>query len=396
MSQQALVPPPKVASGKRILVVDQLRGFVIILVVLHHAVLAYCTFGHIDRVHYILSTAPIVDLQRWIGFDLAVLLNDGFFMPLLFLLSGLFVRDGLARKRSLRFLRGRLLRLGLPFAVAELTVVPLAYYPSFLQAGGTPSFVGFWVKTVTVGPWPSGPPWFIAILLLFDACAAFVFILPRPAMPPFLSRVAIGPTRYFWILLVGSILLYLPLLIAFGPARWVSFGPVAVQVSRILLYAGYFAGGVALGASGPASIDLLGQALARRWAGWTILALLTAGAFVGLHLILAGPSIGLWSRVGVGFAGLALAIYCASVCFALVALFFRFGGHPGPLWVNLAANSFAIYLLHYPVVTWVQYGLLTVSASAFEKGLATFGVAVGVSWLGAVLLRRWPGVARAV
>jgi fucose 4-O-acetylase-like acetyltransferase len=116
-----------VSSGERLLALDQLRGFVIVLVVLHHAILAYCTFGHIDRVHYVLSTAPIVDAQRWIGFDLAVSLNDGFFMPQLFLLSGLFVRDDLARKKPFGFLRGRLLRLGLPFAVAELTVVPLAY-----------------------------------------------------------------------------------------------------------------------------------------------------------------------------------------------------------------------------------------------------------------------------
>lgn len=48
--------------------------------------------------------------------------------------------DGLARKKPLCFLRGRLLRLGLPFTVAELTIMPLAYYPSFLQAGGTLCF----------------------------------------------------------------------------------------------------------------------------------------------------------------------------------------------------------------------------------------------------------------
>ncbi|MFC6776259.1 acyltransferase family protein [Methylobacterium gregans] len=162
-----------------------MRGFVVGLVVLHHATLAYCTFGHIDRVNYARSTAPIVDPQRWVVFDLVVRLDDGFFMPLLFLLSGLFVRDGLIRHGPAAFLGTRIRRLGLPFAIAILTVGPLAYYPSFLQAGGTPGFGSFWIRTVTAGPWPSGPPWFIGVLLLFDVAATLVFILA--------SRCIVGP-----------------------------------------------------------------------------------------------------------------------------------------------------------------------------------------------------------
>ncbi len=124
--------------------------------------------------------------QRWAGFDVLVLLNDSFFMPLLFLLSGLLVWGGPARKGAWFYLRGRLLRLGLPFAAAALTVVPLAYYPSFLQAGGSTDFVACWTATVTTGSWPSGPPWFAAVLLLFDAAAALAFVLsgqPTPASP---------------------------------------------------------------------------------------------------------------------------------------------------------------------------------------------------------------------
>jgi asparagine N-glycosylation enzyme membrane subunit Stt3 len=195
LSDRVLGPPPLVESKGRFHELDQLRGFVIVLVVLHHAILAYGTLGHIDRAHYALSTAPVVDSQRWFGFDLAIALNDGFFMQLLFFLSGLFVWDSLVRKKALRFLRGRLLRLALPFAVAEVTVVPLAYYPSFLQAGGTPGFRGFWLQTITIGPWPSGPPWFIGILFLFDAAAALVFALPGRAVLSPLSLAVPVPTR---------------------------------------------------------------------------------------------------------------------------------------------------------------------------------------------------------
>jgi glucan biosynthesis protein C len=75
--------------------VDHLRGFIVALVVLHHAVLAYCRFSHTDHRHYLLSTAPVVDAQRWGGLDMLATLSDSFFMPLMFLLSGLFVWRGL-------------------------------------------------------------------------------------------------------------------------------------------------------------------------------------------------------------------------------------------------------------------------------------------------------------
>jgi glucans biosynthesis protein C len=42
-----------------------------------------------------------VDSQRWAGFDIAVLFNDSYFMPLMFLLSGLFVGPSLGRKGRL-------------------------------------------------------------------------------------------------------------------------------------------------------------------------------------------------------------------------------------------------------------------------------------------------------
>ena len=100
-----------------------------------------------DHRHYLLSTAPVVDAQRWGGFDVLVTLNDSFFMPLMFLLSGLFVWQALRRRGAWVYLRNRVFRLGVPFAAAVLTIVPAAYYPSWLQAGERRAFC------------PSGSTW---------------------------------------------------------------------------------------------------------------------------------------------------------------------------------------------------------------------------------------------
>ncbi|WP_298959932.1 acyltransferase [uncultured Methylobacterium sp.] len=383
---------PAAGRGERLTSLDRMRGFVIGLVVLHHAVLAYCTFGHIDRANFALSTAPVVDPQRWIGFDVLVRLDDAFFMPLLFLLSGLFVRDGLIRHGTAAFLRARMRRLGPAFVVAVLTVVPLAYYPAFLQAGGRPGFGRFWVSTVTTGPWPSGPPWFIGVLLAFDAAAALVVaVLSRRRATGSAPPPAPGPVGGFAWLLVGSCLLFLPLLLAVGPTRWFGIGPLAVQGSRIGLYAAYFVAGVGLGRGGLPAVAAFGRAVARRWAAWVLLAALTGATFLAVGTGVAWTS---QHRPSLALVGLAQAAFCAAAGFALPALFLRFGEGRAPAWDSLAANGFAIYLLHYPFVTWAQYGLLATRAGAPVKGAITVAVALLGSWASASVLRRLPGVRR--
>src|SRR3981189_2647288 len=88
----------------RIAAFDRARTFITLLVVIHHSVLNFTWFGNGDP-------------QRWLGFDLVVLFNDSFFMALMFFISGLFVRDSLARKGWAGFLRDRAWRLGGPFLV---------------------------------------------------------------------------------------------------------------------------------------------------------------------------------------------------------------------------------------------------------------------------------------
>ena len=223
------------SQGDRQIGLDYLRGFVVVLVVLHHAVLAYCRFGHFDPRHYLWSSAPIVDPQRCVGFDIAVLFNDSYFMPLMFLLSGLFVGPSLRRKGRTAYLLDRLRRLGVPFALAVLTIIPLAYYPSYRMTGSEIGFGAFWMQTVFDGPWPSGPPWFVAVLLGFDVVAA--------AVVPLLLRCRVS----FAGLAAASLVAFLPLLIGFGPSRWFAWGPFSVQASRVLFYAVYFFAGIAIG-----------------------------------------------------------------------------------------------------------------------------------------------------
>jgi peptidoglycan/LPS O-acetylase OafA/YrhL len=340
---------------------DYLRGLVIVLVVLHHSVLAYCSFGNFNVRHYLWSTAPIVDPQRWLGFDILVLFNDSYFMPLMFLLSGLFVRPSLQRKGARAYLLNRGRRLMLPFALAVLTIIPLAYYPSFRMTGSEITFGAFWDQTISEGPWPSGPAWFVAVLFGFDVVAAAGSRLVRHVD---LARTA----GSFGVLATVTLVAYVPLLLVFGPSRWFAWGPLTVQASRVLLYAAYFFVGML---SGP-SLRITGR--------WPVpLAVLL---FALLPAVAAGQlmSPGLLAPTGWQVLhGICVGLFCAGATRAMLAVFTtaerRFA-----ICDSLSANAFGIYLIHYVFVVWTQYALLDWPAGPVEKAAIVFSLALGLSW----------------
>ena len=167
--------------------IGYLRAFVTVLVVLHHALLAYHPFAPPPGASLVVEPRvwpafPVVDPDRSMGSTLMVGFNETFFMSLMFLLSGLFVWHSVQRKGPLSFLRGRALRLGVPFAVASLLLAPLAYCPAYLQTTARATSGSFWAQWTSLGVWFSGPVWFVWVLLAFDCLAATLLVyMPRVA-----------------------------------------------------------------------------------------------------------------------------------------------------------------------------------------------------------------------
>lgn len=380
--------------ASRIVAFDYLRGGIVVLVVLHHSMLAYTRFGHFDRVHYLWSSAPVIDASKWLGFDLIVLFSDSYFMPLMFLLSGLFVWPSLRRKGSLDYGRDRLWRLGMPFAVAVVSVVPLAYYPSFLLTGATIGFGEFWTAMVLRGPWPSGPAWFVGVLLLFDLAAAAVYALLPRGPPAGAGKFVLRPAQCFGSLVALSAIGFLPLLMLFGAARWFSFGPFAVQASRIGLYGVYFVSGILAGRHGLQRFSVATDK-ASPW-GWPLLAGLLYLGFVATQIARRAGWLSLPPPAWLGLYGLYLVLFCAAASIACFAIMLRYVQRPTPLGDSLAANAYGIYLVHYAAVIWLQYALLDLPGYAVVKAMLVFVVALLLSWGCTLVLRRIPYVARII
>ena len=379
-----------------------LRAFVTLLVLFHHSVLAYYSRAPqpgipLGRQPMLWAAFPVVDPQRWPGFDLMVGFNDIFFMSLMFLVSGLFVQGSLERKGSLRFVGGRILRLGIPFAVAAGLLAPLAYCPAYLQSGADPSLAAYWQTWTSLPYWPSGPAWFIWVLLTFGSVAAFINLI-APGWLKVLGRLASGADRHPWKFFFGLCVLsagaYVTLSIVYNPYRWLSYGPFTVQASRMLHYAIYFFAGASVGAYG-LDRGLLARdgKLARRW--W-LLAGLAVPIFIALVAVVIaagrpnGPPLLFWETVG----GISFALSCGISSFALIAFFVRFLRWRAGVFDSLARNAYRMYVVHYTFVPWIQFALLPARLGGLQKGLIVFCTVVMASWATTALLRRIPAVAK--
>ena len=382
------------------LAIGYLRAFVTVLVVAHHAVLAYFQYAPPPRPFgaepRLWTAFPVVDSARWPGFTFLVGFNDVFFMSLMFFLSGLFVWNSLRRKGAGTFLRDRALRLGVPFLAAAALVAPIAYYPAYLQATQSPSVGGYLHAWLGMSDWPAGPAWFIWLLLAFDCVAAALYRFV-PQWGEWIGRLTSGaalrPAAFYWLVAAVSAAVYTPMSLIFNPAAWAALGPFTFQTSRLVHYFVYFAAGIGVGAWGiDRSLLAPGGKLARRWWQWLLrsqLAYLLVIAVV-IAAAVAPARMTLWTTVG----GLAFALSCATSGFAFLALFVRFAKRPRRALDSLRDNAYGIYVVHYAFVAWVQYALLPASMPGFAKGATAFGGALILSWGTVAAMRKIPAVKR--
>jgi peptidoglycan/LPS O-acetylase OafA/YrhL len=381
---------------------DYLRAFIVLLVLLHHSVLAYAVMWPAQPRIFTILPAPIVDPQRWAGFDLLAVFNDTFFMALMFLLSGLFVWPSLERKGGARFLRDRILRLGVPFVVAAAILMPLAYYPSYAVAGADPGFQAYARAWLSLDFWPSGPAWFIWLLLVFDAVAAGLHVLQRrwtanAQVPRHLGVYRRAPA-FVAALLAVSLLVYVPMELVFGADRWVTLGAFSFQASRPLLYATYFLAGIQMGAFDTQSGILARDAgLARRWPMWLSAGLAAYVLRLAIIIMLVLPVASAHRPLPLTLrlvSDLTLVLCCGTISFAFIATFRRFATAHHPVFDSFSVSSYGMYLIHYPVVVWLQYALLAAPLGPIAKGAMVFVGAVALSWGITLALRRVPAIAR--
>jgi glucan biosynthesis protein C len=150
----ALQPTPK----PRLFFIDNLRVFLIALVILQHLAITYGAPSGSWYIH-----EGIVDLPMGFVYIFFLAANQAFFMGLLFLFAGYFTPSSYDRKGSGRFLADRALRLAIPIAVFIYLIDPIMMYA--LNGFQTPLWN--YIFSSPMAGLGFGPLWFVELLLYF-------------------------------------------------------------------------------------------------------------------------------------------------------------------------------------------------------------------------------------
>jgi peptidoglycan/LPS O-acetylase OafA/YrhL len=233
----------------RIAFLDHIRTLMVLLVVVYHAVAAYSTVAPHWLIH---DTSSVVS-------DIAREWFDVFLMPVLFFVAGYFALSSIEKKGAWGFLKDKVKRLLIPWALAVLVVNPLAVYDQ--PSNPIRPFWNYWLQTVghwqarlispAYGPQIQSVYWFISLLFAFFVLFALGYSLTRrwrgEAVLPAVRPAAAGNSTLVTLLLFGLLTCaaYFGSLLLMPDATWFMLGILLeFQATRLALFAGYFALGL--------------------------------------------------------------------------------------------------------------------------------------------------------
>jgi peptidoglycan/LPS O-acetylase OafA/YrhL len=82
--------------------------------------------------------------------------------------------------------------------------------------------------------------------------------------------------------------------------------------------------------------------------------------------------------------------FSAAILFAILG-FFLGSKRPWHLLDRMQADAYGIFLVHYPIVLWLQYWLFDYDVPAIVKATIAFVLTVAFSWAVTAALRKIPG-----
>jgi len=395
MAGSSDLPPLAARATGRLYFLDNLRIALTILVIAHHVGQAYGPTG---------GAWPIQEATRAGILGPFFTVNRSFFMSLFFLISGYLMVMSYDRSRPVAFVKGRVLRLGVPLAAFFLLVIPLQQYLCHRLTGdlGTMSFGRYYIDCYFGGAeppagwegrWPElnfGHLWYVEHLLLFSLCYAILRSL-RLRLPQTDLAQAKPP---------GSLIVVLfALVLAFASAtvriwypidRWIGFlGFIQVAFADVPRDLSFF---------------ILGAvAYRRQW-------FLSFPHRTGRTWLLVGVSLtvlwyayvmGLRHLFPIGRTAMTIAypiweaLLCCGMCIGLLYWFRERLNYQNWWSKALAEGQYAAYLFHVPVIVLAQYAIAETALPPFTKFLLVTAVGVPLTFLLAHGIRQ-PALVRRV
>ncbi len=344
-------------AQKRLLYIDNIRFFVIMLVVVMQ--LSF-TYGGSGSWYYTEGRLLSGGEESFFSFFQTFL--QSFFMGFLFLIAGYFVPGSYDRKGFKLFLEGRALRLGIPALLFMLVFDPVIRYALL---DDRTSFGAFYADNITSLRFisGSGPLWFALALLVFSLIYAVSRRLMGKTWGSSSKNVSPNAAVLAILILAVALLTFL-IRIPF---------PVGTGVLGMPLW--YFAQYIVLFIAGILAYryDLFSQ-LSRGCTGllytwplwgpgvWVALMMAVQGFWRGNYALLDGG--GTWQSL---VFALWESFSAVAMCAGLLVLFRDYLNAQNRLARAMSGSAFAVYMFHAPVIVGVTLLFQPVDWPPFVK-----------------------------
>jgi glucans biosynthesis protein C len=343
---------------KRLAFIDNLRGILVIFVLMSHLAITYGPVG----IWYYYERSGFASTY-FLAFFLSFM--QAFLMGLFFLISGYFTPYSFKKKGAGHFLGERLRRLGIPLLFYITIISPvLLYLHEIIIIGNTANFFRFYLDMVIRRQHIDiGPLWFVQALLFFSLFYALIEgMTKRSSGNKKLSLVFPSDFTILKVILIFSLFIFV-FRIRFPIGTAVSNLQIGLAPQYVFLY---FIGIVAYKNNWFAYLTFK---KARFWLIYSILIiliwpliLLFAGSLDTNIILIAG---GLhWQAYLYAFWEASLSI---SMPIILLYLFKQKLNKANALTNFLSKNTYAFFILHTPVIVLLSYCFRNISVHPMLK-----------------------------
>jgi len=358
--------------SKRTYYLDNLRIYLTVLVILHHAALAYGGTGGWS-IHDVVTDeiSPIL-------LTLFNALNQSYFMTAFFLLAGYFTPRSFARKGTKTFLMDRFVRLGIPLLVYTTAGININNYLVAKYQLGIPFHFNFHYE--------AGHLWFVQVLLIF-ALLYTLFSRGRNYTNTDTQEAFPSNARIWFAILGLSILTFLMRLV-FPVGRTI----IGTQPGHIVHYVfAFFIGTTAY------QHDWFGKITNKIGKRWGYCALLTFPVLV-VVMVLGGvleedANVALFLG-GFTWQAAAYAIWESIMMVSMIIFllyFFREKlNRASAITLGMAASVYTVYIIHQTILYSLNIGFLSVDIPSYAKFFVVSLIGITLSFLLSIPVRKLP------
>ena len=369
-------------NPKRFHEMDGLRAGTMIVGIFFHAALSFMDSP--------IFSWPVQDRSHHWLVDLAVWAVRGFSMQVFFLVAGFFAHFLHHRYGPLGFIRHRLVRIVVPFVAGVLILVPIVhslwiygvYKSTILGANLTPwqaisDHFGSGEYIRKLGPVHL---WFLYYLMFFYAgmmlgTAVMGRLVGRPALEQ-VDRAFRWIVRTPW----KPVIMAVPTTVVFYQMKGPSMGDhpsftFVPDLSLLLYYGMFFAFGCLLNRQ--AEILTCFMRYKWRYLACATLSVVTIPTLLSVQSYFDYPDHG-WRKLA---AVLCTATYSWMMIFGLMGIFVQYLNRPNALMRYISDSSYWLYLMHLPLVVYLQIVLADTAIPGIIKFFLINLVALTLLWL---------------